>query len=98
MERHDSHEALGFSDSDHVETETLLPSDSSSRGGTDNNTMTLARPLGGTDVSSLSGRVIWRHFELEKASAIHHLGRYIDRCEIWRKLQPTVPSPLNLGR
>lgn len=85
-------EDLEFRDSDLIESQALIPP---ARGnGADD-----PGPAPGDDISNLSDREIWRHFESTKESAIHHLGRYLHHRKAWQQLQPAGSSPpLDLGR
>jgi len=84
-------EVLEFQDSDRIESQALIPPD---RGNGNDEPF----PTPGSDISSLSDREIWRHFESTKKSAIYHLGRYFQSRKAWQQLQPANASlSLDLG-
>jgi len=83
--RQENHHSLG---GDRAESQALIaPSDY--RDGTRADRPAQAPP---DDISNLSDREIWRHFETARDSAIFHCGRYLQNLKFWRRLQREEPS------
>ena len=61
-----------------------------------------AQGLPDNNISNLSDREIWRHFETTKGSAIFHLGRYLQNLKSWQRLRRAAPAlesiRLDLGK